>query len=64
MRAKEFTINIPITISINGDEDPVVNTPGQELTAYGSVIRLKTGNYGTGIADPSFVKKEPIQFWN
>ena len=26
MRAKEFTINVPITISINGDEDPTVNT--------------------------------------
>ena len=27
MRAKEFTINVPITITINGDEDPVVNQP-------------------------------------
>lgn len=26
MRAKEFTINVPITISINGDEDPIVST--------------------------------------
>lgn len=25
MRAKEFTINIPITISINGDDEPVVS---------------------------------------
>lgn len=25
MRAKEFTINVPITITINGDEDPIVN---------------------------------------
>lgn len=24
MRAKEFTINVPITISINGDDTPVV----------------------------------------
>lgn len=29
MRAKEFTINVPITISINGDEDPVISTPTQ-----------------------------------
>jgi hypothetical protein len=29
MRAKEFTINVPITITINGDEDPVVNASGQ-----------------------------------
>ncbi len=25
MRAKEFTINVPITISISGDNDPVVS---------------------------------------
>jgi hypothetical protein len=30
MRAKEFTINVPITITINGDDDPVVNATGQE----------------------------------
>lgn len=29
MRAKEFTINVPITISISGDNDPVVNAGGQ-----------------------------------
>jgi len=29
MRAKEFTINVPITITINGDEDPVVNAGDQ-----------------------------------
>ena len=30
MRAREFTINVPITISINGDNDPVINAGGQE----------------------------------
>jgi hypothetical protein len=25
MRAREFTINVPITIKINGDSDPVVS---------------------------------------
>ena len=29
MRAREFTINVPITIKINGDEDPIVNAGGQ-----------------------------------
>lgn len=29
MRAREFTINVPITISINGDDDPVINAGGQ-----------------------------------
>ena len=27
MRAKEFTINIPICITVNSDGEPVVNTP-------------------------------------
>lgn len=36
MRAKEFTINVPITIKINGDGEPEINTgddqdQGQEL---------------------------------
>jgi hypothetical protein len=30
MRAREFTINVPITIKINGDDDPEVNVPDQE----------------------------------
>lgn len=30
MRAKEFTINVPITISINGDDEPVVSTGEQD----------------------------------
>lgn len=30
MRAREFTINVPITISINGDDDPVISTPAQD----------------------------------
>jgi hypothetical protein len=29
MRAKEFTINIPITITLNGDDEPVIST-GQD----------------------------------
>jgi len=33
MRAKEFTINVPITITINGDEDPVVSAGDQEEPA-------------------------------
>jgi hypothetical protein len=30
MRAREFTINVPITITINGDGDPEIDMPGQE----------------------------------
>jgi len=30
MRAREFTINVPITIKINGDGDPDIEMPGAE----------------------------------
>jgi hypothetical protein len=30
MRAKEFTINVPITIKINGDGDPEVDTGSED----------------------------------
>jgi len=29
MRAREFTINVPITIKINGDGDPEIDMPTQ-----------------------------------
>lgn len=29
MRAREFTINVPINIKINGDGDPEIDMPGQ-----------------------------------
>jgi hypothetical protein len=30
MRAREFTINVPITIKINGDGDPEVDMPSDD----------------------------------
>ena len=30
MRAREFVINVPITIKINGDGDPEIDMPGAE----------------------------------
>jgi len=32
MRAKEFTINVPINIKINGDGDPEIDMPSQDKT--------------------------------
>lgn len=32
MRAKEFVINVPINIKINGDGDPEISTGGEEET--------------------------------
>lgn len=33
MRAREFVINVPITIKINGDGDPEINMPGTDNDA-------------------------------
>lgn len=30
MRAREFTINVPITIKINGDGDPEIDMPNKQ----------------------------------
>lgn len=30
MRAREFTINVPITVKINGDQDPEISMPNQD----------------------------------
>ena len=30
MRAREFTINVPINIKINGDGDPEIDMPGSD----------------------------------
>jgi hypothetical protein len=43
MRAREFVINVPITIKINGDGDPEVNMSNQD----------------DGPADPSELKQDP-----
>ena len=44
MRAREFVINVPITIKINGDGDP----------------ELDMGQGNDGAADPTQLKKDPI----
>lgn len=31
MRAREFTINVPIKITINGDNDPVISTDSDTI---------------------------------
>jgi len=35
MRAREFVINVPITIKINGDGDPEISTDSQEAPDTG-----------------------------
>lgn len=40
MRAREFTINVPINIKIDGDGDPQVST-GNEMGAFSSLVQQK-----------------------
>ena len=38
MRAREFTINVPITITINGDDDPEISTGGEQDLHHNPVM--------------------------
>lgn len=40
MRAREFTINVPINIKIDGDGDPEVST-NNEMGAFSSLVQQK-----------------------
>jgi hypothetical protein len=50
MRAREFTINVPITIKINGDGDPEIDMPGHDDDAR-----------PTDELDPNPVMVSPLQ---
>lgn len=49
MRAREFTINIPVHITINGDGDPEISTPGNNS---------EEGDLATNFAPPLQQKLE------
>lgn len=38
MRAREFTINVPITIKINGDGDPEIDMPSADQEHDGNSV--------------------------
>lgn len=49
MKAKEFTINVPINIKINGDGDPEIDVAGDEQQP------------GQDVLDPNPVMVPPLQ---
>lgn len=53
MRAREFTINVPINIKINGDGDPEIDVNGEES--------LEDDIPGEGELDPNPVFSPPLQ---
>lgn len=58
MRAREFVINVPITIKIDGDGDPVVNDPRQ-TTDYAAEIPAPAKNT-LPPKDPSELDPDPV----
>lgn len=50
MRAREFTINIPINIRINGDGDPEVNVDGDN--PYDGQEPMDQGEVATNFVPP------------
>ena len=61
MRAREFTINVPITISINGNEDPVVSAGDQtEPELQQNPVMVSTLQQGLELAKANQGKESPV----
>ena len=61
MRAREFTINVPITISINGDEDPVVSAGDQtEPELQQNPVMVSPLQQGLELAKANQGKESPV----
>ena len=61
MRAKEFTINVPITITINGDEDPVVSAGDQsEPELQQNPVMVPPLQQGIELAKAGQGKESPV----
>ena len=61
MRAREFTINVPITITINGDEDPVVSAGDQtEPELQQNPVMVPPLQQGLELAKAEQGKESPV----
>jgi len=61
MRAREFTINVPITITINGDEDPVVAAGDQaEPELQRNPVMVPPLQQGLELAKAEQGKESPV----
>jgi hypothetical protein len=71
MRAKEFIINVPISIKINGDGDPEIDMPQHDSEDEDSVfvpplqqdLELKKASVGkkSSVIDQLIYPDEPIE---
>lgn len=60
MRAREFVINVPITIKIDGDGDPVVNDPRTAKGDYATEKPIIPVNNNLPAKDPSDLDPDPV----
>lgn len=64
MRAKEFTINVPITITINGDEDPVVDAgnaaPEDDEQLHQNPVMVSPQQQELELAKAALGKESPV----
>ncbi len=60
MRAREFVINVPITIQIDGDGAPVVNDPGAGRNDYESENSTKKTHSALPPRDPKDLDPNPV----
>lgn len=60
MRAREFVINVPITIKIDGDGDPVVNDPRNTRNDYAAENLPKPAENNLPPKDPGELDPDPV----
>ena len=60
MRAREFVINIPITIKIDGDGDPVINDPAVNAGDYANENPTAVKQNPLPPKDPSELNPDPV----
>lgn len=60
MRAREFVINVPITIHIDGNGDPVINDPGANKNDYATEQPPAVVKNTLPPKDPSELDPDPV----
>lgn len=60
MRAREFVINVPITIKIDGDGDPVVNDLKAAQQDYANEVSTAVQKNNGPPKDPSELDPDPV----
>jgi hypothetical protein len=60
MKSREFTINVPISISINGDNDPVVNVSDKNDKLQQNPVMVSPLQQELELEKASLGKQSPV----